>query len=411
MGKLIERIWTSDSSYGRSRRDSKPFRYAAYVPDAIANLDPVLPASVTAKIEGATRAAIELDSSPGITELEPVARLLLRAESVASSRIEGLRVSHRRLEEAVFEPRAARGVALSVVRNIEAMNAAVELGTRADALRVEDLCAIQATLLNTERDRHIAGVVRAEQNWIGGGMTPRNAQFIPPPPECVPPLMDDLVEFCNRDDLSAVTQAAVAHVQFETIHPFADGNGRTGRCLVHVILRRRGVSRRIVPPVSVVLAANSARYIGGLTAFRSGDPAEWCAIFAEAMEIAGVRATELGRSLADLRDEWLLRAGSPRRGSTSRRLIEGLAGHPLLSVGSAAELLTVSEEAARLALNQLSASGVVRQVTIGRRNRAWAAEEVFDLLDEFDFGMASLEGLDKPARPAPTRHRRSKSAT
>lgn len=406
MGKLVERIWTPDSSYGRSRRDSKPFRYQAYLPDEIANLDPALPASVTAKIEGATRAAIELDNSPGIAELEPVARLLLRAESVASSRIEGLRVSHRRLEEAAFEPRAARGAALSVVRNIEAMNAAVELGMKADALRVEDLCAIQATLLNTERDRHIAGMVRVEQNWIGGGTTPRNAQFIPPPPEDVPALMDDFVRFCNRDDLSAVTQAALAHVQFETIHPFADGNGRTGRCLIHVILRRRGISRRIVPPVSVVLAANSARYIAGLSAFRAEDLAGWCAIFAEAMEVAGTRATELGRSLADLRGEWLQRAGSPRRGSTSRRLIEGLAGHPLLSVASTAKLLAVSEEAARLSLNQLSASGVVRQVTIGRRNRAWAAEEIFDLLDEFDFGMAPREGFDQPARPAPTRHRR-----
>ena len=334
-----------------------------------------------------------------------MARLLLRAESVASSRIEGLRVSHRRLEEAIFEPKAVRGVALSVVRNIEAMNAAVRLGTSSRSLRVEDLCAIHATLLNTERDRRVAGVVRTEQNWIGGGVTPRNAQFIPPPPDYVPALLDDLIEFCNRDDLSAVTQAALAHVQFETIHPFADGNGRTGRCLVHVILRRRGVSRRIVPPVSVVLAANSGRYIEGLTGYRSGDLAGWCAIFAEAMEVAGRRAIELGRSLAELREDWLKRAGSPRRGSTSRRLIDGLAGHPLLSVASAAELLSVSDEAARLALNQLSGSGVVRQVTVGRRNRAWAAEEVFDLLDEFDFRMAMGNGNDNPGRPAPTRHR------
>lgn len=411
MPRLIERIWTPTSTYGRSRKDSKPFSYAAFLPDPIADLNPVLPASLTAKLEEATRAAIELDASPEVIELEPVARLLLRAESVASSRIEGLRVSHRRLEEAVFEPKAARGVALSVVRNIDAMNAAIEIGTRGGSLRVEDLCAIQAAVLNTERDRHIAGVIRNEQNWIGQGVTPRNAAFIPPPPEHVPALMADLVEFCNRDDLSAVTQAALAHVQFETIHPFADGNGRAGRCLIHVILRRRGVSRRVVPPVSVVLAANSSRYIAGLTGYRSGALAEWCAIFAEAMEIAGTRARELGRSLAELRAGWLRRAGSPRRGSTSRRLVEGLAGHPLVSVASAAQLLDVSEEAARLALNHLSSSGVVRQVTVGRRNRAWAADEIFDLLDEFDFGIASPDALESPARPAPTRHLREKGST
>jgi Fic family protein len=99
------------------------------------------------------------------------------------------------------------------------------------------------------------------QSWIGGGVTPRLAQFIPPPPDDVPDLLDDLVSFTNRDDLSAITQAAIAHVQFETIHPFADGNGRVGRCLIHVILRRRGLSRRVMPPISVALAANTGRYI------------------------------------------------------------------------------------------------------------------------------------------------------
>ena len=126
------------------------------------------------------------------------------------------------------------------------------------------------------------------------------------------------------------------------------------------------------------------------------------------MELAGLRAAELGRSLAELRDEWLQRAASPRQGSTSRRLIDGLAGHPLLSVTSTAELLRVSEEAARIALNQLASANVVRQVTVGRRNRAWAADEVFDLLDEFDFQMASEVGTEKLGRPAPTRHKRAR---
>lgn len=407
MPRLIEKIWTPDSSYGRSRKDSKPFRYKAFVPDPIGEFDPELPISIAAKVERATRAAIDLDSSPRTTDLEPVARLLLRAESVASSRIEGLRVSHRRLEEAAFEPRAAPTVALDVVRNIEAMNAAVEIGARAGSLGVEDLCEIQATLLDNDRDRHIAGVIRTEQNWIGRGMTPRTAVFIPPPPEYVLELMKDLIKFCERDDLQAVTQAALAHSQFETIHPFADGNGRTGRCLIHILLRRRGLSRRVVPPVSVVLAANTDRYIRGLTDYRSGDVGAWCATFAEAVESAGLRATDLGRSLGELRSEWLTRARLPRQGSTARRLIEGLSGHPLLSVASAAELLGVSEEASRLALNQLSSSGVVRQVTVGRRNRAWAADEIFDLLDEFDFGMATPDFSVTPARPAPPRHRRS----
>jgi Fic family protein len=409
MPQLAERIWESDAGYGYSRRDSKPFRYHAFIPDPIASLDPALPSSAAASIEAAATAAVELDASPGIEDLELIARLLLRAESVASSRIEGLRISHRRLEEALLAPQAARGAALDVVRNIHAMAKAVEIGTRPGELDVVDLCDIHAALLSTQRDKHAAGQIRTEQNWIGGGVTPRLAHFIPPPPEDVPGLLDDLVSFSNREDLSAVTQAAIAHVQFETIHPFADGNGRVGRCLIHVILRRQGLSRRIVPPISVVLAANADRYVEGLTSYRSGDLAEWCAIFSEATQIAAERAAELGIKLLDLKGEWLERAGSPRRGSTARRLVEGLSAHPLLSVASASQLHGVSEEAARLALNRLAERDVLRQITVGRRNRAWAADDVFDLLDEFDFGMASLPSVGR-ARPAPTRHLRSRGS-
>lgn len=405
MSQLADRIWEPDATYGYSRRDSRPFRYHAFIPDPIAGLDPALPASVSATIEAAATATVELDGSPGIEDLEPIARLLLRAESVASSRIEGLRISHRRLEEALLAPQAARGAALEVARNIQAMARAVEIGSRSSHLGVRDLIDIHATLLSTQRDRRIAGRVRTEQNWIGGGVTPRLARFIPPPPENVPDLLKDLLDFSNREDLSAVTQAAIAHVQFETIHPFTDGNGRVGRCLIHVILRRRGLSRRVVPPISVVLAANADRYVEGLTSYRSGDLAEWCAVFSEATQIAADRAAELGIKLLDLTSEWLERAESPRRGSSARRVVEGLSAHPLLSVASASQLLGVSEEAARLALNQLAGSGVLRQITVGRRNRAWAADDVFDLLDEFDLGMASLEGLGR-ARPAPTRHQR-----
>jgi hypothetical protein len=157
--------------------------------------------------------------------------------------------------------------------------------------------------------------------------------------------------------------------------------------------------------ISVVLAANADQYIAGLTAFRSGDVAEWCSIFSEATQNAASRAAGLGTKLQNLKSEWLESAGSPRRGSAARRLVEGLSAHPLLSVVSASQLLGVSEEAARVALNQLAERGVLRQITAGRRNRAWAADDLFDLLDEFDLSMASLE--EGQARPAPTRQLRS----
>jgi Fic family protein len=197
------------------------------------------------------------------------------------------------------------------------------------------------------------------------------------------------MHFCNREDLPAVVQAAIAHAQFETIHPFADGNGRTGRCLIHMILRRHGVSRRVVPPVSVVLAADARRYVDGLTVFRAGDVDGWCLAFADALTLAGERAVDLGREMAELRESWFERAGRPNRGSSARRLLDGLPGNPIVSVESVSRSLGVSDEAARTALNRLERAEVLRLVTVGRRNRAWAAMEVFELLDEFDAAIGS----------------------
>jgi len=394
--ELVELVWEDTGHHELvSSRDRGPFRYSAFVPDPISGLEPPVGGGVAAAVERAARACADLDASPGIHDLEPVARLLLRAESVASSRIEGLRLSHRRIEEARLAPEGARGTALSIVRNIDAMARAIDLGLRPDALTLDDLLSIHAALMQTPEDRDIAGRIRDRQNWIGGGNTPRRAEFVPPPPERVPVLLADLMRFCSREDLSAVVQAAIAHAQFETIHPFADGNGRTGRCMVHLILRRRALSRRVVPPVSVVLAADARRYVDGLTAFRAGDSDAWCRAFADALTLAGERAVDLGREMAVLRASWLERAGHPNRGSSARRILDGLPGHPIVSVGSASRLLGVSDEAARTALNRLERAGVLRLVTLGRRNRAWAAMEVFELLDEFD---ATIGARGRPAR-------------
>lgn len=392
MSQRIELLWEPiEVSYGIPRKDRIPFRYQAFLPDPIASLDVSVAAKVLASVEEAIGAVAELDASEYISDLEPIAPLLLRAESVASSRIEGLRLSHRRLEEASFAPSAAKDLAREIVRNIEAMRVAVDLGASGGALTVDSLLEIHRTLLHTERDAKIAGVLREVQNWIGGSeYSPRGADFVPPPASYVPELMADLLTFANRDDLPAVVQASVAHAQFETIHPFSDGNGRTGRCLIHVILRRRGVVKHVVPPVSVVLAANSSRYVAGLTAYRRDELDPWIGTFSEALAISARKSQGLARELAVLRDDWNERAGHPRKGSTARRLIEGLVAHPLVSVGSVSDVLDVSEEAARQAVNQLAERGVLTQVTVGKRNRAWAADEIFDLLDVFDLEIGAL---------------------
>ena len=163
-----------------------------------------------------------------------------------------------------------------------------------------DLLDVHRLILKRSRTPRLAGHFREVQNWIGGNdYNPCGADFVPAPPEQLPTLLADLCRFCNDDALPPIGQAAIAHAQFETIHPFEDGNGRTGRALVQVILRRRGLAPTFVPPLSVVLAHDKERYIGGLTVYREDRLAEWIEIFAS----ASVRAAQLAERYIDSVDK------------------------------------------------------------------------------------------------------------
>lgn len=401
MPRLVTLRWEADPNAYGGRRARAAFTYQAFVPDPIADLRIELPGEAALSVTQAELAIQALNVGPTTAGLEALAPLLLRAESVASSRIEGLELSQRNLARALFDPAAAKGTALAVSANVRAMELAIERGTQVDPFSVGDLVDIHRTLLDGVDDA-IAGRVRAEQNWIGGRWSsPLDADFVPPPPEEVEPLLADLVAFMAREDLPAVAQAAIAHAQFETIHPFADGNGRVGRALIQVVLRRRGLAPRFVPPVSVVLATNREAYVGGLTQFREGLVGEWCRSFARACRAAADESARLGERITALEADWRLRAGRPRRGSAADRIIGLLPSQPILSVATAQKALGGSDESMRLALNDLAAHGVVRQITAGRYARAWAADDLFDLLNDHERGLATPTRVDQPKRSAP----------
>lgn len=214
----------------------------------------------------ATRALQHLEASPPrVATLVALAQNLLRSESVASSRIEVVHLSHKRLARAAYQADEGQWDrrAAEVLGNVEAMKRAIELGTAGSPLTVADIEDIHRTLLRITEDTEIAGVVRTTQNWIGGNdYNPVGASYVPPRPEHVP-LLEDLCAFVNRVDLAPIVQAGIAHAQFETIHPFADGNGRVGRALIYTVLRRRGEIPRYIPPISLILAAQPQSYIAG----------------------------------------------------------------------------------------------------------------------------------------------------
>ncbi len=392
-GHLVDRRWEARPNALGGRGARRGFTYRAHVPTTIAHEDFLLGSHIAAAAANAELACRELNEEPpALVNLEALARQLLRAESVASSRIEGLVLSHRRLARAAFSSDTRDITAQSVLANIAALERGVARAGEVDELKRQDLLEVHRLLFLGTRDEHLGGLIREEQNWIGGAASsPRNAEFIPPPHEFVPELLDDLCAFCNREDVPAAIQAAVAHAQFETIHPFHDGNGRVGRAVILIILRRRGIAPRYLPPVSLALAGEADRYVAGLTSWRNGDEEDWFTVLMDALYRAARAAREFAGRVAELQRRWIERAGNPRRGSGPLRLIELLPSQPIINVKTAAHMLGGSEERARLAILRLEKAGVLRQTAVGRRNRAWECAGLFDLLDRFERELGPAE--------------------
>lgn len=401
---------------GMSRRDRRGCGYDAYLPDPLVGWNPTVTADVAADIADAEAAVRELgDAGTSHVSLEGLARFLLRAESVASSMIEGLAAAPRRLvaaEEVMARGGDARDqVAVEVLGNIAAMQEAIARAAEPDQFTLDDLLAVHRMLMERSRTPDLGGVVRTGQNWIGGSAhNPCSAAFVPPPPEHVADLLDDLIEYVNGDDHSPLVQAGLAHAQFETIHPFADGNGRTGRALIHVVLHRRGLAPTFVPPVSLVLATWADTYVNGLMGFRHLSPpdsversaaaTEWLRLFATAAHRACIDAESYADQIDEMTGRWRQTLGRVRANSSTALLLDVLPGVPLVSVQSASELIGRSKARTTDAMNALAGAGILRQRNVGRqRYRVFEATEVLDLFAGLERALASPSGDTRSARP------------
>lgn len=391
-GRYVSQMWAHDPSLYAPPRYRNACRYDAFIPDALNDFNPGLPAELAGIVADA-EAATRLLNDRARPALRPLARLLLRTESIASSKVEGLQADARSLARAEAQADVGNNVGsdvAEVLANIDAMELAVDETAVQPRVTVRSLVRIHEALMRSARNPSIAGRVRDVQNWIGGNdYNPCGADFVPPPPEHVARLLADLCEFCNRDHLPPLIQAAVAHAQFETIHPFADGNGRTGRALVHVLLRRRGLAPSYVPPISVVLATNRARYIDGLTQFRQGDLDEWIERFAvAAAQAANLAQRHLDR-VRELQDEWRSRLrehGDLRADAAAWAVIDELPGHPVITVPVATAVTGRSKSSTAVAVDQLAAAGILLPLSESKRNRAWEASGLLDLLAELEAG-------------------------
>lgn len=393
-GRLVRSTWKHDPTLYAPPRYRRACGYESFIPHPVAEAAFDLPGEVVGAVSESERIVAELNRSAG-PELSALARLLLRTESIASSKVEGMQADARQLARAEARRRAGRSIgqqAAEIIANIDAMELAVEQAASADNLTPEGLCAIHEALLARGVSWRNAGQLRVEQNWIGGNdYNPCGAAYVPPPPQEVAPLLDDLCRFCNADDLPPLLQAAIAHAQFETIHPFDDGNGRTGRALVQVLLRRRGLAPTFVPPISVALwqPQRRERYINGLAMFREDRVAEWVGIFAEATAQAAQQAARYGELVADLRNFWrerLREAVNPRADAAAWAIIDVLPAHPVISVPMAVEATGRTPQAVNNGIAQLEQAGVLTRLSESRRNRSWEPEGLLDLIIALESG-------------------------
>ncbi len=415
MSRVVKRRWTSEWS-GQTKSDRRSCSYEAYIPDNLVGRLFSLDGDVAADVADAEAAIARLNvEAAALIDTEALARILLRAEAVASSRIEGLDIGARRLLRAEvglgLDEVPHDVTATEVLGNIDAMVFAVDQVGVGDPITVDLLLEVHRRLLAGSRIEKYGGHFREEQNWIGGSAyNPCSAAFVPPPPENVQDLMTDLCAFCNDDALPTVAQAAIAHAQFETIHPFVDGNGRTGRTLIHLVLRRRGLALRVLPPVSLVLATWAKAYVEGLTGVRYRGPAtgkdaqagvnQWIAQFSEACIQAVSDSNTFEARARSIETGWRAQLSTVRKNSATDLLLRALPGAPVVTVNSAAALIGRTFPAANNAVTQLVEVGILKQVNIGRRNRAYEAPAIIAAFTDLERQLGIPRGATRTSEPS-----------
>ena len=352
--------------------------YRAAIPAIIANLEVNLPASVLADADEASHEVARFDAELG-NEIAPFASVLLRSESAASSNIENLTASARAIAEAEALGDSGRRNAALIVSNTEAMKAAVAL---ADQIDEDAILAMHGALMRTS-DPDMAGRWRSEPVWIGGGaFGPRGADFIAPHHERVRPAIEDLLAFARRGDIPTLPQIAIAHAQFETIHPFTDGNGRTGRALVQAMLRNKRLTRQITVPVSAGLLTNTDAYFEALGSYREGDPAPIVEQLSSASVLAVINGRHLVGDLRSIRERWNSQIKA-RRDSAIHRVADLMIRQPVFNALTLQRELGITTGNARRYVDPLVAAGVIVEFTDRTRNRAWRAPDVLGALDAF----------------------------
>lgn len=363
----------------RERMAAAQTTYSAAIVPRIAELTPALGPGFLAEAEDAVAEMARFDERMG-REILPYSAALLRGEAIASSDIEHITSSARTIGLAEETGGDRTGNASLVAANVRAMRRATETATAPD---IAGVLALHEHLMRDDR-RHEPGAFRSEQVWVGGfASTPVGAHFVPPHHEHIAAAMSDLTRFATRPDVARMAQLAITHAQFETIHPFTDGNGRTGRALMHVMLRESGLVTHGVVPVSAGLLTDTRCYHDALDTYRLGDPEPIVSLFTSSALKAVVNGTQLVTEVREIRQSWAERIRA-RRGSTAWRVADLMLRFPVLTARTVAEQLDISPTNIPRAMAPLREAGVVRSGThYATRSAYWWSPEITDAVDDF----------------------------
>ena len=362
----------------------QPAGYRAFMPASLPPDPPVrMDGELRVLLSRADRALGRLDGSVAtVPNADLFVFMYVRKEAVLSSQIEGtqsslqdLLAAEADLFDAVDVPRDVD----EVVNYVRAMNHGLSrLGDLPMSVRL--IREIHEQLMEGVRGGRLTpGELRRSQNWIGpGGAGLRDAVFVPPPAELVPQALSELETFLHSpDDLPLLVKIGLVHAQFETIHPFLDGNGRVGRLLITFLLTERGALEKPVLYLSHYLKQRRAEYYDRLQAVRDdGDWEGWIAFFLRGVaEVAG-EATETARRVLLLREKHRsdITMGLGRAAANGYRVLESLFDRPIISVGDAQRLTGTGFAAANQLVARMAELGILREITGNARNRRFRYE-------------------------------------
>ena len=391
MGSLLWQHWPGNPHALRPR-DRRSGEYEAYVPHTVAGWQPLIPADVAAFAAEAERTLREAAEASRSTDNSG---LFFWAESLGSSRIEGVMPGTRQVVHALAAERAVagrprRGPVGEVLGNIDATAAALDTLADPGSVTVRTLADAHKLLMDNTPEPHLGGRVRSDQNWIGGNdWHPLEGDFVPPPAEHCPALLEDLCAYLRAADHSPLLQAAIAHVQFETIHPFGDGNGRTGRAVLYAVLKHRCAPESTMPPVSLALSRNRDSYLASLAEYQTylgaaDDPRRtealvpWLEVLATAMRQASAAVGSYQTAIHQMLARWRAKTGTRHARSVVTAAISCLPAHPSLTATALSELTGYSRRRCADALRQLEVAGVVKGRTLGPLLRVYDADKVLE---------------------------------